>query len=194
MKNIKLKIATVLIAASLPTIASANYNILSGEVQIAGSLANISEFRNAESTDYFSVGIKQEIPTGKFDYMVREHGKVFASALYQDNNHPSSSVDGEHIFVGGGFENYDGFGVETLFSKDEFRIAPYYHTSINKVGLKGELIFQDGYTENRSKTGLKGTIDYEIVDNIKLGGSYHVRNVEREYTDDQLELHVNYSW
>jgi hypothetical protein len=108
----------------------------SGQVRIDGAIPGLSEFENDESTKQFVVEAEQGFRAGAVDYAIRAHGRPYVIARYENNDHPVDNVDGSHVFLGAGFETHSGFGVTSMFSKDEYRLSPYYRTNIGNFEVK----------------------------------------------------------
>lgn len=175
-------------------VVAQNYDNFGGQVKIEGAVTGLSEFENGEDTEQFVIEAEQDIKLGSLDYKIGQYGKTYVIGRYEKNNHPIENVDGEHVFLGMGFETYEGFGIATMASKDEYYIAPYYKADINNFEVKGEFIHRDMFSEDMSSTGLKGSLGYKVNQNISLGGSYNIRNTTKKSTDDIFSLYANYQW
>jgi hypothetical protein len=177
------------------TLASAqNYNPYSGQIKLEGAVSGLSEFENGEDTEQFVIEGRQGVRLGSLDYSVGQYGNTYVIGRYEKNNHPVENVDGDHVFLGMGFETFEGFGIATMVSKDEYYIAPYYKADISDFEIKGELIHRDMFDENMSSTGLKSSVGYKVNQSLLLGGSYNIRNTTKRSTDDIFSLYAQYAW
>lgn len=190
---LSIAVAGLSLFGSLAVMAQ-NYETYGGQVKLEGAVSGLSEFENGADTEQFVIEAEQGVRLGSLDYTIGQYGNTYVIGRYEKNNHPIENVDGEHVFLGMGFETYDGFGIATMVSKDEYYIAPYYKADINNFEIKGEFIHRDMFSEDMSSTGLKSSVGYKVNQNISLGGSYNIRNTTKKSTDDIFSLYAQYQW